>query len=202
MTEEEARLWVVERHGNDAAARLDRLGELVIAENERQNLIAPATVEQIWSRHLLDSAQLLDLAGRGGEWLDIGTGAGFPGMVIAALSDRPVTMVEPRARRVDFLSAAAAELGLHNATVVRGRVETLPPRHYAVISARAVASLDELLRMTRHLRDRSTRLVLPRGRGGAAEIDLARAGWQGMFHVEHSVTDPASLIVIADGVSA
>lgn len=202
MTEEEARHWVIARFGEAAASRLDRLGALVMAENDRQNLIAPATAAQVWSRHLLDSAQLAMMADRHGTWLDIGTGAGFPGMVIAVLSDRQVTMVEPRGRRVDFLSAAAAELGLENAVIIRGRAETLPARAYDVISARAVASLEDLLVMTRHLRGDHTRLVLPRGRGGAAEIDLARARWQGVFHVEHSVTDPESLIVIADGVSA
>lgn len=201
MTEEDARDWVVARFGEPAARRLDRFGALVIAENERQNLIAPATTAQLWSRHLLDSAQLLVLAERSGEWLDIGTGAGFPGMVIAVLSQHQVTMVEPRGRRVDFLTAAAAELGLVNAVVVRGRAETLPPRHYDVITARAVASLADLLVMTRHLRASATRLILPRGRGAAGEIDLARSHWQGVFHVEHSITDPESLIVIADGVS-
>ncbi|MBW6528019.1 16S rRNA (guanine(527)-N(7))-methyltransferase RsmG [Sphingomonas sp. RHCKR7] len=202
MTEEEARDWVVGRFGKAAARRLDRFGALVIAENERQNLIAPATAARMWSRHLLDSAQLLTLANRPGDWLDIGTGAGFPGMVIAALSDRAVTMVEPRGRRVDFLETAVEELALDNATILRGRAETLPPHRYDVISARAVAALEELLTMTRQLRGADTRLILPRGRGAATEIELARSRWQGTFHVEHSVTDPESLIVIADGVSA
>ncbi|MBB3473834.1 16S rRNA (guanine(527)-N(7))-methyltransferase RsmG [Sphingomonas sp. BK345] len=201
MTEEEARAWVVTRFDEAAARRLDRFGALVIEENARQNLIAPSSVATTWSRHLLDSAQLLLLAGRTGDWLDVGTGAGFPGMVIALLSERSVTLVEPRARRVEFLTAAVSELGLTNVNVVRGRAETLPPHLFAVISARAVASLEDLLGMTRHLRDASTRLVLPRGRSGAAEIDLARSRWQGVFHVEHSLTDAESLIVIADGVS-
>lgn len=201
MTEDDARDWVVSHFGESAARRLDRLGAMVIEENRRQNLIAPATAAQLWSRHLLDSAQLVQIADRSGSWLDVGTGAGFPGMVVATLDERPVTMVEPRGRRVDFLVAAATELGLAHATIVRGRAETLPQQRYDVISARAVASLEDLLVMTRHLRDERTRLVLPRGRAAAAEIDLARARWQGMFHVEHSVTDRESLIVIADGVS-
>lgn len=201
VTEEEARAWVVSHFDEAAALRLDRFGSLVIQENARQNLIAPATVAQIWSRHLLDSAQLLLLADRTGEWLDVGTGAGFPGMVIALLSDRPVTLIEPRLRRVEFLTAARDELGLGNVCVVKGRVESLPSRAFSVISARAVASLEDLLGMTRHLRDAQTRLVLPRGRGAADEIDLVRSRWQGMFHVEHSLTDAESLIVLADGVS-
>jgi 16S rRNA (guanine527-N7)-methyltransferase len=201
MTEDDARSWVVDRFGEAAAKKLDRYAALVIEENDRQNLIAPATVPQIWSRHLLDSAQLLMLAHNTGAWLDIGTGAGFPGMVIAALSSRQVTMVEPRARRTAFLVAAAAELELTNAIVVQRRAETLPSAKFPLISARAVASLDDLLAMTRHLRGPGTRLILPRGRSGAAEIDLIRSRWQGMFHVEHSITDPESLIVIADGVS-
>ena len=201
VTEEDARVWVVTRFGEPAARRLDQFGALVIAENSKQNLIAPATVVQTWSRHLLDSAQLLALSDGLGDWLDIGSGAGFPGMVIALLSNHRVTLVEPRARRVEFLIAAASELGLEHVRVVKGRVESLPAHAFSVISARAVASLEDLLDMTRHLRDARTRLVLPRGRGAAVEIDLARSRWQGMFHVEHSLTDPESLIVIADGVS-
>jgi 16S rRNA (guanine527-N7)-methyltransferase len=201
VTEEEARAWVVHHFGEAAARRLDRFGALVIEENARQNLIAPVTVKQMWSRHLLDSAQLILLADRVGDWLDVGTGAGFPGMVVALLSERPVTLVEPRAKRVEFLTAASIELGLDNVSVVRGRAESLAQQVFAVISARAVASLEDLLGMTRHLRDARTRLVLPRGRGGAAEIDLVRSRWQGLFHVEHSLTDAESLIVIADGVS-
>lgn len=201
VTEEDARDWVVTRYSEAAARRLDQFGALVIAENASQNLIAPATVAQIWSRHLLDSAQLLVLGDGEGDWLDIGSGAGFPGMVIALLSNRPVTLVEPRGRRVEFLSAAVDELGLKNVKVVKGRAESLPAYAFSIISARAVASLEDLLAMTRHLRDARTRLVLPRGRAAAAEIDLAWSRWQGVFHVEHSLTDPESLIVIADGVS-
>lgn len=201
VIEEDARAWIVERFGTAGADRLRRFGEMVISENDRQNLIAPATVAQIWARHLLDSAQLLGFARERASWLDIGTGAGFPGIVVALLGDCEVTMVEPRGRRVDFLTSAVASLGLDNAVVVRGRAETLPSSRYDVISARAVASLPDLLTITRHLRGADTRLILPRGRGGAADVDLARARWQGVFHVEHSVTDPESLIVIADGVS-
>ncbi|WP_277979587.1 16S rRNA (guanine(527)-N(7))-methyltransferase RsmG [Sphingomonas phyllosphaerae] len=201
MTEEDARDWVVTHFGEPAARRLEQFGALVVSENSRQNLIAPASVAQIWSRHLLDSAQLLALSEGPGDWLDIGSGAGFPGMVIALLSDHSVTLVEPRARRANFLSAAADELGLAHVRVVKSRAESLPAHTFAVISARAVAALEDLLAMTRHLRDVRTRLVLPRGRGAGAEIDLARSRWQGMFHVEHSLTDPESLIVIADGVS-
>lgn len=174
---------------------------MVVQENGRQNLIAPATEATIWSRHLLDSAQLVTWKGSARSWLDIGTGAGFPGMVVALIADLPVTLVEPRTRRVEFLTNAVASLGLAHVTIVRGRVEALPAAPYDVISARAVAPLESLLAMTTHVRTAATRLIFPRGRSGAGEIATARQRWQGMFHVEHSVTDPESLIVIADGVN-
>ena len=95
MTEDEARHWLRERFGEAGEARMDILAGLVAGEAVSQNLIAPSTLATMWSRHIVDSAQLIGLAAdTEGDWLDIGTGAGFPGLVIAALTDRAVTLVE------------------------------------------------------------------------------------------------------------
>lgn len=201
MTEEEARSWVEERFGAAACVTLDHIGALVRDEATRQNLIAPSTLDQMWSRHLTDSAQLVPLAQeREGSWIDIGTGAGFPGLVVAALFAGPVTLVEPRAKRANFLSDVVSALGLH-ATVIQRKVEAVPPQTAAVISARAVASSDALLTMSSHLRDPGTMYVLPRGQAGIAEVEELRRDWSGMFHVEHSVTDDRSIIITATGVA-
>ncbi|MGN6375454.1 MAG: 16S rRNA (guanine(527)-N(7))-methyltransferase RsmG [Sphingomonas sp.] len=201
MTEEEARAWIAERFDVSRGTLLARLVALVRAEADRQNLIAPSTIEAMWSRHIVDSAQLLVLAGeRPGAWLDIGTGAGFPGLVIACLRDGPITFCEPRRKRAEFLQHAAAELGLNAVTVVAAKVQACTGR-YHTISARAVAALPELLDAARHVSSPETIWLLPKGRSAREEVAQARKTWHGSFHVEQSITQPDSLIVVAKGVT-
>ena len=202
MTEEEAQGWIDQRHGAAGVDAMVQLAALVRDEATRQNLIAPSTLGEIWARHIVDSAQLLPFADASpGIWLDIGTGAGFPGLVVAALSDRPIWLVEPRKRRADFLAACCEALGVTSrVTVVTGKVERVDMQA-AVISARAVASLWELFGAAQHCSTWNTLWLLPKGRGAREEIASAQQSWHGAFHVEHSVTDPESLIVIAKEVT-
>jgi len=202
MTEEEAQGWIDQRHGAAGVDAMVQLAALVRDEATRQNLIAPSTLGEIWARHIVDSAQLLPFADASpGIWLDIGTGAGFPGLVVAALSDRPIWLVEPRKRRADFLAACCEALGVTSrVTVVTGKVERVDIQA-AVISARAVASLWELFGAAQHCSTWNTLWLLPKGRGAREEIASAQQSWHGAFHVEHSVTDPESLIVIAKEVT-
>jgi 16S rRNA (guanine527-N7)-methyltransferase len=202
MTEDEARGWIEERHGAVGVDAMARLATLVRDEATRQNLVAPSTLDKMWARHIVDSAQLIPLAtAYPGNWLDVGTGAGFPGLVVAALTDRPTWLVEPRKRRADFLSACSDALGVAGrTTVVTGKVERAEVQA-AVISARAVASLWELLGAARHCSTWNTLWLLPKGRSAREEIASAQQSWHGAFHVEHSVTDPESLIVIAKEVT-
>ena len=150
MTDEEVRDWLV-RHfdvSRETMARLEAFGAAVIAENERQNLISSATIPHIWSRHILDSAQLLRLGPKidpsHPSWLDLGTGAGFPGMIIAILAELPLILVESRRKRFDFLVDQASSLGLTNVRVHCGRLETLETFPVGTISARAFAPLAKL----------------------------------------------------------
>ncbi len=201
MTEEEAREQIRDRFGVPRETAVARFCDLVRAESQHQNLIAASTLDTIWSRHVLDSAQLLDWAGKGGgAWLDIGTGAGFPGMIVALLTERTVTLCEPRKRRAAFLQEAVEALGVAGrVTVVARKVQGITGR-YAVISARAVAALPDLLAAAHHCATRETRWVLPKGRRAREEVASARKAWHGSFHVERSVTDPDALIVVARGV--
>lgn len=199
MTEEQARLWIRQRFGVSRETALARFGELLLAESERQNLVSSASFDHLWTRHFLDSAQLVPLAEAAGEglWLDIGTGAGMPGLVVALLIERPVVMVEPRIRRVEFLRAAAAELGL-DAAVEHCKVEAYKPTgKAAIISARAVSALPDLFASAAHCAQSSTIWLLPKGRSAQSEVEAARAKWQGVFHVEPSITQPESGIVVA-----
>jgi 16S rRNA (guanine527-N7)-methyltransferase len=199
VTEEEARAWAAARFDGEALVRLDTLADIVTAESERQNLIARSTLASIWSRHIVDSLQLVPL-GPDGEWLDIGTGAGFPGLAVAAVEPhRPVTLVEPRRLRADYLRAAADTLGLKKVSVVTAKVEAVRAKA-KVISARAVSRIGALFASAHHCANDGTIWLLPKGQNAAEEVAEARRTWHGVFHVEQSITDPDSAIVVARGV--
>ncbi|MES2986634.1 MAG: RsmG family class I SAM-dependent methyltransferase [Pseudomonadota bacterium] len=204
MTEQEARQWIIDRFGVSRETLLNRFEAILRDEATRQNLISAASFEQLWTRHFVDSAQLIDAAkdaGRG-AWLDVGTGAGMPGLVVAMLIDRPVVLVEPRAKRADFLYRAAALLEIgRRVTVEQREIEKYKPINpAAIVSARAVSELSLLLASTHHCTDSSTIWLLPKGRAAHSEVEAAAAKWQGSFHVEPSITQADSGIVIAQGV--
>lgn len=201
MTEEEARAWLRERFGVPRETMLARFADILRAESVHQNLISAASLDHLWVRHLVDSAQLLPLAeGAGqGDWIDVGAGAGLPGLVVAILSDRRTILVEPRAKRAEFLREAIASLGLAaQVAVVASRIEVYKPaKPAAIVSARAVAALPGLLQSTIHCTDSSTVWLLPKGQNTHSEVAAARHAWQGVFHVEPSITQPESGIVVA-----
>ena len=181
--------------------KLDAYSALLKEESERQNLVSASTLDQLWERHILDSAQLLRFEPHPqSSWVDIGSGAGLPGIVIACLVDGPVTLIEPRRLRAEFLHKVCESLRL-NAKVIGGKAEGIEGK-YDVITARAVASLTQLLKISAHLSTRKTVWALPKGRSAERELVEARRTWQGAFHVEQSVTDADSKIVVATEVRA
>lgn len=181
--------------------KLQSFAALLKEENGRQNLVSASTLEGIWDRHIGDSAQLVRFEPHpGASWVDVGSGAGLPGLVIACLVSGPVTLVEPRRLRAEFLHRVCESLEL-NATVVTGKAERAEGK-YDVITARAVAKLPQLLEISAHLSTTNTVWVLPKGRSARAELAEAQRAWQGAFHVEPSVTDAESYIVVATGVRA
>lgn len=204
MTEDEARAWLMAQFDvpRETWDLLERYVAILLSAMDEQNLIAESTRPHIWARHIVDSAQLLLLvrdAGEG-EWVDLGSGAGLPGIVVACLSDRPVLMIETRRKRIDFLNNVIAQLGLRHARVFGGRVESAASMRAAVISARAYAPLPKLFASAQHLSDKNSLWVLPKGRNAQNELEAARPAWQGMFHVEPSVTDAESTIIVAHAV--
>lgn len=200
MTENDARAWIERRFGTQATERVGDFLERVARETTEQNLVAPSTVTQMWSRHALDSAQLVPLAPSDGTWLDIGTGGGFPGMVVALLREAPILMVEPRRRRAEFLQRCVDELNLAHAEVRSCKAEAVA-EVVAVVSARAVSSVENILHAARRSATSDTRWLLPRGRSGSEELAALRENWIGMFHVEQSLTDSESTILVLDAVS-
>lgn len=203
QTESEAQAWLREDLGVDDAG-MDRLAQLVallLEENARQNLVARGTLPHVWQRHIVDSAQLLSAVPRGtmpvGPWLDLGTGAGFPGLVIAAIApEQPVTLADSRRLRTDWLMRAAAHLGLSNVEVILSRVEDLPTRHYAVLSARAFAPLDKLLTLSARFSTPDTLWLLPKGAKARHELLALSDSWNHLFHVEQSLTDPQAGLIV------
>lgn len=183
----------------ETQAKLEGYAAMVIDENARQNLIARSTVADFATRHMADSLQLLALAPAGGVWLDIGSGAGLPGIPVAIVSGAHVVLVEPRRRRAEFLAKIVVDLGI-DAEVQACRVEALATRRVDVITARAVASLDALFAMGVRFSHAGTVWLLPKGRSAQSELASARGRWQGEFRTVASATDPDSRIVIAQHV--
>ena len=185
----------------ETLSRIETFVGLLKDEGRRQNLISASTLDDVWNRHIVDSAQLVrfEPAPRA-AWVDLGAGAGLPGIVIACIVDGPVTLVEPRRLRAEFLHRVAEELRL-DVGVVQSKAEALRGT-YDVITARAVAQLGRLLEISHHLSTGKTVWILPKGRGAVSELADAQKTWQGVFHVERSVTDEDSRIVVATGVRA
>jgi 16S rRNA (guanine527-N7)-methyltransferase len=181
--------------------KIERYIAMLREEGTRQNLVSRSTLDDVWDRHILDSAQLVRFEPRpGAAWIDIGSGAGLPGIIIACLVEGSVTLVEPRRLRADFLHRVAESLQLR-ADIRCAKAERVEGC-FDVITARAVAPLADLLRLSRHLSTTKTVWALPKGRSAQGELSEARRSWQGAFHVEQSVTDPDSWIVVATGVRA
>jgi 16S rRNA (guanine527-N7)-methyltransferase len=206
MTEATARAWLVDVLGvsRETLDRLALFAAAVISENDRQNLVSAATIPTIWDRHILDSAQLVPMLGDvqlTHPWLDLGTGAGFPGIVIAILLDHPVILVESRRKRFEFLSAQCTALGLSHVRIHGGALEALETHATSVISARAFAPLGKLITLAHRFAHEKTLWLLPKGRSAREELESVQSSWQGVFHVEPSLTDPEAAIIVASGVS-
>ena len=181
--------------------KLEAFAALLREEAGRQNLVSAATLDALWDRHILDSAQLVRFEPKqGATWADIGSGAGLPGIVVACLVSGHVTLIEPRRLRAEFLHKVCESLELR-VDVIATKAERAQGE-YDVITARAVANLAELLKISAHLSTRKTVWALPKGRSAERELAEARRTWQGVFHVEQSVTDAESFIVVATGVRA
>lgn len=197
--EGEAREFVAERCDDQAMDRLDRLAGMLLEANTRQNLVAASSLGSIWQRHIADSAQLLDHAPSAtpGVLMDLGSGAGFPGLVLAAMRpDIEVRLVESRRLRVEWLMHCVTALDLRRCAVDGRRVEVLPDMKAAIISARAFAPLPKLIDLARRFSTGDTLWLLPKGRSAAQEVaDLPKA-LREMFHVEQSVTDSEAGIVL------
>jgi 16S rRNA (guanine527-N7)-methyltransferase len=204
MIPEHVARWFAERDvSRETIEKIESFCAAVVDETGRQNLISARTIPNIWDRHVLDSAQLIDFTSDdSATWLDLGTGAGFPGMIIALLRNGPVELVESRTKRAAFLDRQAACLGLDNVTVHAAPLQKLAVHQPAgVISARAFAPLADLLTLAHRFSHDETLWLLPKGRSAAEELESVRRTWHGQFRIERSISDDDARIIVATNVS-
>lgn len=168
--------------------------------NQRINLISPQSLGDVWHRHFRDSAQVFEQIPVPAQHLaDFGSGAGFPGLVVAMLArsegwDTRITLVESDQRKAAFLRAVAREVGL-DVAVLSDRIEALPKLNADVISARALAPLEDLLSFCDlHLAPNGT-AIFPKGRSYEEELSKALESWQFRCEKVGSKTDPEAVIL-------
>lgn len=190
----------------ETQARLETYADLLLKWNPRINLVSKKSLEDMWTRHFADSAQIHELAPHPVEhWVDLGSGGGFPGLVIAILakdvaSPLRMTLIESDARKAAFLRVVIRETGI-NATVLNDRIEKAKPQHADVVSARALTDLNGLLGFAeRHMAPGGTALFL---KGASWENELADAErtWRFTYRLVKSATEDGPVIFAITGVS-
>ncbi len=186
--------------------RLEVYAALLEKWNPRINLVAKSTIPEIWSRHIADSAQMYRLSSHPvGLWADLGSGGGFPGLVIAIMAQEKgspdaVTLVESDTRKATFLRQVIRETGI-SAQVQAKRIEQIGPLNADVLSARALADLSTLCSFaTLHLSPSGTALF-PKGATWEKEVEEARKAWRFDLEIVRSETDPAAVVLKLKGIS-
>ena len=179
--------------------RLEHFGELTAKWTVKINLIAKSTIPDIWNRHIIDSAQVFQYAENPQHWVDIGSGGGFPGIVMAILAkehapETKFTLIESDARKCTFLRTATRELDL-NLYVITQRIENAEPQDADIVSARALGSLTDLLpHIDRHLKTDGTALLM-KGQSFAEEVEATSGIWDFDLKAYPSITNPDSRIL-------
>lgn len=188
----------------ETAEALDTYVALLRRWQTVKNLVGPATLDQVWARHILDSAQLVPLRSTAKIWMDLGSGAGFPALVIATLlrdqKGVAVHLVESNGRKCAFLREVIRTLKLP-AQVHADRIESVlasPPPGIEVLTARALASLSDLFRYGERLLTTGTVGLFPKGQDLADELTEAAKYWRIQASDVQSVTDPKARILIVE----
>ena len=185
----------------ETLARLDRFVATLLTWQRRINLIAPATVREIWTRHIADSLQLLPLAPTARIWIDLGSGGGFPGLAIAcALAEKPggrVHLIESNGKKAAFLREAVRITGAP-AIVHQARIEQVGGKlgePIEVVTARALAPLNELLALAEPWLKKGAQALFPKGQDVGAELTEASRYWNIEAALVPSMTDPNARIL-------
>lgn len=184
----------------ETISRLEIFYDLLIKWNARINLVAKSTLADGWQRHMVDSAQIWRLMNIPTQhWLDIGAGAGFPGLVIAAIAaekapNMRITLVESDQRKCIFMQTAAREMGLAP-EILADRIESLPQQNADIISARALASLENLLKLADKHRNTNGICLFPKGMNADSELTSAAVSWHISTEKFPSMTDSNAVIL-------
>jgi 16S rRNA (guanine527-N7)-methyltransferase len=166
------------RISDDVLQKFKRYAAMVGEWNEKASLVGETTLPQIWQRHFMDSAQLAPLLPKqGGRVADIGSGAGFPGLVLAILGIENITLFERNTRKAGFLQAVSQELGV-GVEISNLTAEEYGGEAFDIVTARAVAELSDLIHATRRLRKTSTVCLFLKGKNLDAEIREAQKDWE------------------------
>lgn len=186
----------------ETLSRLDALARELARWQRVKNLVSSTTVDQVWTRHILDSWQLLAHAPAKGAWLDLGSGGGFPGLVVAAgrtAADAGATiLLESNGRKCAFLRHMIHVLDL-NAEVIENRIENVLPgwtRPVQVVSARALAPLEQLMAWTHSLLRNGAVGIFPKGQDVERELAVASTSWRFDAKVHPSISDRSGRILV------
>ncbi|OIQ34345.1 MAG: 16S rRNA (guanine(527)-N(7))-methyltransferase RsmG [Roseobacter sp. MedPE-SWchi] len=189
----------------ETISRLERFEEILLKWNPKINLVSKASLENLWHRHIVDSVQVFtSVKDPGDSWVDIGSGGGFPGIVVAIMAAEyfpktKVTLIESDQRKSAFLRTAARECGVP-VTVLSKRIEQATPQNAHILSARALAELDTLLEFSEQHLAKDGLAVFPKGASWKKEVDKAAERWS--FDVEPitSLTETEAVILKIKGV--
>ena len=189
----------------ETSVRLAGFAALLEKWNPRINLVSRNSMADLWTRHIVDSVQVFRCVTPRGHWVDLGSGGGFPGLIVAILAvdaapDLRVTLIESDQRKAAFLRAAARETGA-SCKVISERIEAVEPQQADILSARALADLDKLLAFSeRHLKPTGVALF-PKGVTWKKEVEAVRQNWKFRAEEITSITDPEAVILKIEGVS-
>lgn len=169
--------------------------DLLLKWQAKINLISNDTISDCWNRHFLDSAQLIKhLPDTSEHIIDIGSGAGFPGMVIAIMTNKKCHLIESDGKKISFLKEVA-RLTKTNVSIYHDRVENISMEKGDVVMARAVADLNQLLKISEKFVSHGTTLLFPKGKNYSTELDEAKIEWSFESEIIPSITDSSGAIV-------
>ena len=187
--------------------RLKEYEKLLFKWNAKINLVSKSTLDNFWNRHVLDSAQFLSSVGeKAGKWVDLGSGGGLPGLVVAILSDEiePVNklfLVEADVRKAVFLKTVCRELGL-KVEVYNNRIEELPPISANIVSARALAPLKTLCLYAKNHLEKDGVAVFAKGENWKAELVEAQKKWIFSYEAVKSTLHEGSVVLVLRGIKS
>ena len=187
--------------------RLKEYEKLLFKWNAKINLVSRSTLDNFWNRHVLDSAQFLSSVGeKAGKWVDLGSGGGLPGLVVAILSDEielvnKLFLVEADVRKAVFLKTVCRELGL-KVEVYNNRIEELPPMSANIVSARALAPLKTLCLYAKNHLEKDGVAVFAKGENWKSELVEAQKKWIFSYEAVKSTLHEGSVVLVLRGIKS